>query len=344
MALTSANTQADEQVRDRMLATLDNLEAMVGGDEVPLTIGFLLNQTRMEIEGASADELYIPSGMADSFAVLEYAAHNQRLQREALVPDAGDKSKKNSDTARIHSAPQGDPPEFNEVLGEANYPYYSGFQDVAGGRDEIQICVDAGIAPPTSDEELFPFLEKCGDYIDSLEEDSSDAILNFPDCGNIDPATRQDNPQAFSAVDRNQAMTNALIAETIKDMSEQGCDQSFLGFNGSLVCLVTDAAYFILKAVDDSQELCNDSITSAEVEATWKGMKTVHQNLKHMHADMDDQTTKLIAVTGKVDDVDDDLGSHDDDIKALLEETKANQETIIELLNTPSGRRADWND
>ena len=99
----------------------------------------------------------------------------------------------------------------------------------------------------------------------------------------------------------------ALTSEGVKDVAEQLCNQDILGVNLSVVCIVTDVFYILGKTVNEHEELCNDTLTAAEVQAIWEGTKSIHAN----------------------------ISTHDEDMKALMGQ-------VIELLNTPGGRRPDW--
>ena len=98
-------------------------------------------------------------------------------------------------------------------------------------------------------------------------------------------------------------MTTAVALEATKDIMEQVCNQDAFGANISVACIVTDVIAYVAIGINESQELCNDGMTAAEVTATWKGIDTIHNNLNHLHNEIHE---------------------------------------VIELLNTPGGRRPDW--
>lgn len=126
------------------------------------------------------------------------------------------------------------------------------------------------------------------------------------------------------------------------------CDQD-LGFvavliggggisgNLSFACILEDLFYFPLKDLFENIMACEAYYDGQELEAAYL-------RLGHIHEDISTHESNL--------------GDHDFDIKELIAEIQANQggqsalldtiienqEEIIELLNTPQGRRDDWND
>lgn len=118
------------------------------------------------------------------------------------------------------------------------------------------------------------------------------------------------------------ALNAALVAEAIKDTAEQACNQSGIGFNASLACIVTDIAFFVAKGVNDNFNLCNDFVTAAEVNGSYR-------RLDHIHGDMGGLNSAIINLDSDVANVDADLvsaraallaaiTSHDNDMKSAL--------------------------
>ena len=140
--------------------------------------------------------------------------------------------------------------------------------------------------------------------------------------------------------ERNGVLNAALAAEGVKDAAEQICGMDVVGFNISPVCIVTDIAYIVAAALEENQELCNDSIGAAELTATFRGVEAINTNMGTMYETLMVHDETLVKHD---EDIAEQLNTHDSEIKALLQSTLDNQATIIELLKTPQGRRSGWN-
>jgi len=132
----------------------------------------------------------------------------------------------------------------------------------------------------------------------------------------------------YSVSTRFAVLSTAVALEATKDIASRFCSQSGLGFNASLACIVTDVAANVAKGINTFQETCNAYMTAAEVTATWNGLKTVHGNVQHVY---------------------DNVVTHDAEVQALLRQVLRRQnhmmgdmDTVIQLLNTPSGLRPTW--
>jgi len=137
------------------------------------------------------------------------------------------------------------------------------------------------------------------------------------------------------------------VAELHWQISGRICDQDLgltlvavagggISGNLSFVCILEDLFFFPLKNLFDNILACEAYYDGQELEASYL-------RLGHIHEDIETH--------------DSNLGDHDDDVKDLIAELQAiqgeqgdmledileNQEEIIRLLNTPNGRRDDWN-
>lgn len=176
-------------------------------------------------------------------------------------------------------------------------------------RSDLRIIKSAGF--PSAD---YPDVE--WDFIiDALEE--------APGGGSTSDASEGIcNGTGYTANQTFAAMNGALVAEAIKDTAEQACNQSGIGFNASLACVVTDIAYFAAKGIFDNFNLCNDFVTAAEVNGNYR-------RLDHIHGDVQDLDADILNLDGDVAIVNADLASaraallaaiakHDGDMKSSL--------------------------
>lgn len=219
------------------------------------------------------------------------------------------------------------------------------------------------------------------DYPDVEWDFVIDAIEEAPGGGSTSDASEGIcNGTGYTANQTFAAMNGALVAEAIKDTAEQACNQSGIGFNASLACIVTDIAYFAAKGIFDNFNLCNDFVTAAEVNGNYRRLDHIHGDVQNLDADVSTVNVKvtnidsdlqsaraalLAAIAAHDSDIksvlathDADLklalGTHDDDVKALLavlqngvsgngaqlELLLARQLEVIRLLHTPQGQRS----
>lgn len=165
-------------------------------------------------------------------------------------------------------------------------------------------------------------IEAIGDLIEGDSQDQTRGdVCGFP---------------GYTANTRFTVLNAAIVAEAVKDIAEQFCGQSGLGFNASVICVFTDILAYVAIGIDANQELCNDFMTAAEVSGSYN-------RLDHIHTDLADAETAVL----------DAIATHDTEIKALLatlqagidanaaklELLLARQLETIRLLHTPQGRR-----
>lgn len=190
-----------------------------------------------------------------------------------------------------------------------------------------------------------------------------DAVTDVPDGeddGGSDGALCS-NP-GFSPNAQFLTLNAALLAEGVKDMAEQFCSQSGLGFNAAVACVVTDLAYIITKAVHENRELCNSFVTAAEVNGSYNRVGHLHDDIEEIDSDIANvdadlasaRSAILAAIAQHDSDLKSALSTHDTEIKSMLGNIQAGvdansdkldvlitrQLEVIRLLHTPEGRRS----
>jgi len=183
---------------------------------------------------------------------------------------------------------------------------------------------------------------------------------NFPLCA-TSPGQRHDDLVVFIS---EQAL---FVAESVREIASRGCEQVVValgaGGNTSAACIVTDAVYIAAKEAHNIISFCDAEVDEAQLEAAFlrtedlfnlghelsSELLTHDSDLKNNLATHDTEV-KANLMTHDTD-IKSNLATHDLDIKNLLiqvlanqGEMLANQTTIIELLNTPQGKRPAWND
>jgi hypothetical protein len=128
-----------------------------------------------------------------------------------------------------------------------------------------------------------------------------------------------------------------------------GCDPFVLGCLA--VCGGVETLKTIVWVLKLPMEMCkyhDGKIDSAEIEAAYENTVITLGNLDSTNTKIDGLSSQL---TTHDSDIKEDIKIHDQDIKTMIEtvltnqkQIIANQKQIIELLNTPQGRRPDWND
>ena len=125
------------------------------------------------------------------------------------------------------------------------------------------------------------------------------------------------------------------------------CDQD-LGFvavalggggisgNLSFACIVEDLFSFPLKDLFENILACESHSDGQELEASHLRLGHIHEDMQTHESNLSDHDADIKALIAQVQAVQGEQGD-------LLQTILANQEAIIELLNTPQGRRDDWN-
>ena len=264
------------------------------------------------MEATPADLAALPRDLRENMKLVAASTSYMRQSYDASGPSANQKGGPSLMRLESGTGPEANVPPllFDAALTEPDYPdqdWVGQFEDPIITTARITYCLFA---------------------------DDDDPV-----CANNQTARDRCANPGYLYPSRVEQLNTTLLFETIKDVAEQACAQSYVGFSADLICIITDLLYFVQKIFDENQELCNDALTAAEVSATWSGLKVVHGNVQNVYESLNMHDV----------DVDAQLTLHDTDIKALLVESLGKQDamledlaTIIELLNTPSGRRSDW--
>ncbi len=193
---------------------------------------------------------------------------------------------------------------------------------------------------------------------------------DFPLCGTA-PGERYSDTAVFVS---EQAL---FVAEVVREVASRGCEQvavaAGFGGNTSAVCIATDAVYIAAKEAHNILSFCDAEVDEAQLETTFLRTEDLF-NLGHEISDElsahDSAVSGLInshdsdmklALSNHDSDIKSDIAIHDVSIKSALQQHDqdiknilgqvlanqgqmlANQEEIIQLLKTPSGRRPGWN-
>jgi hypothetical protein len=353
--VTTDNIPNGELIRMDSLFLLDYSEKMLQGMNMLFPYKERIEKARMEIEMADTVELEATPGELTSAlrsAGLAMAQANWAMNRSQQRQASGGKGSgtRIERTQGVLGQPTAESTEFlyvdlmwppSEVeLGLTGFGG-DGTQWIGNFNfDELEaIALNASIfianilGCESGILEFFGAGEVC-DALDIVAENTekSGYCAYWPDAG-------------ISYTERNGVLNAALAAEGVKDAAEQICGMDIVGFNISPVCIVTDIAYIVAVAVEQNQELCNDSIGAAELTATFAGVEAINTNMGTMYETLmvhdEAIADQLVTHDGELKGA---VSTHDSEIKALLQSTLDNQATIIELLITPQGNRPGWND
>jgi len=125
------------------------------------------------------------------------------------------------------------------------------------------------------------------------------------------------------------------------------CDQDlgfvavFIGGGGisgnlSFACIVEDLFYFPLKDLFENILACEAYYDGQELEASYLRLGHIHDDILTHESNLGDHDFDIKKLLAEIQAV---QGEQGDMLETMLE----NQEEIIRLLNTPNGRRDDWN-
>lgn len=137
------------------------------------------------------------------------------------------------------------------------------------------------------------------------------------------------------------AMNGALIAEAIKDTAEQACNETVV-VNASLACIVTDIAYFAAKGIYDNFNLCNDFVTAAEVNGSYRRLGHIHDDLGTVKSNLQSAEASILQAISEHDarlrthdtDIRNQVSTHDTDVK---NQVAAHDAAIRSQVNTHDG-------
>lgn len=170
----------------------------------------------------------------------------------------------------------------------------------------------------------------------------------------------------------------AIITEGIARVADSFCEQVVVALGGgnlSIACIITEIADVVVQGVLDANLLCDDIKDSVEVEASYKRLEHIHDDLDTVNTEVETINTAVTTVNGLIQNLDTDLsvhdttvktiinthdttmkeevGAHDTDIKLLLADIQTKLEVlqatadtngavlleVVRLLHTPSGKR-----
>ena len=125
-------------------------------------------------------------------------------------------------------------------------------------------------------------------------------------------------------------------AEALKEGANCVLEQVLtgLGFGANLkwLTIIPTGLWLVEKAIYENLTQCDAMISGAEASVAY-------QRLGHIHDDMGSLNSVVNTSVGDLTAIKNRLGTHDADMKAVLEKILANQAEIIKLLLTPEGKR-----
>lgn len=180
--------------------------------------------------------------------------------------------------------------------------------------------------------------------------------LNYPNADYCPYSPERSDALALQiAVDAIQGARIALeSAKVIWSGLSRACNQTAVvagaGGNTSLACIPADVVLFAAELVVGAAEgvvehfeFCDSGVDSAEIEGTWDGLNHVNAVLAGHLSQLSDHDSDIKYELELLNNEIDRIHAKLDEQKGMLETVISNQQQIIQLLNTPSGRRAEWN-
>jgi len=144
----------------------------------------------------------------------------------------------------------------------------------------------------------------------------------------LTPLDADGNPIRVSDETMMALRLSVQIAEVIKEgtsvILEQVLEVLGVGGNLKVLAIVPTGIYLLQKNIYENLKECDSAISSAEATASY-------QRLGHIHGDLENVNNKMDTAQG-------DLSR----IKGALDKIDRKLNTVIELLNTPPGRRPDF--
>lgn len=350
-AVVTDSTPNGELIRMDSLFLLDYSEKMLQGMNMLFPYRERIEKARMEIEMADTAELEAtPEELTSALrsaglamAQADWAANRRQQKQSSAGKGSGTRIESSQGVSTIQST------EFQYV-------------DLMWPPSESETGI-TGFGGPGTDwlgnfnfDELEAIALSASIFIANLLACETGILDLFdPDiCEALDTAAENTEQAGTCAYwpdagipysERAGVLNAALAAEGVKDAAEQICGMDIVGFNISPVCIVTDIAYIVAEALEQNQELCNDSIGAAELTATFKGVEAINTNMQTMYETLMVHDEAIDEQLGMHDvDLKGAVSTHDSEMKALLQSTLDNQAIIIQLLNTPQGTRGGWNE
>lgn len=153
------------------------------------------------------------------------------------------------------------------------------------------------------------------------------------------------NGSGYTANETFSAMNGALVAEAIKDTAEQACNQSGVGFNASLACIVTDIAYFAAKGIYDNFNLCNDFVTASEVNGSYRRLDHIHDDLEGVKSSLQSAEASILqAISDHDQAMSAQLETHDADISTQVTNHDSDIKNQVSTHDTDVKNRVDLHD
>lgn len=154
--------------------------------------------------------------------------------------------------------------------------------------------------------------------------------------------------------------------ESVRDVAGRICDQDLgitavavagggLSGNLSIVCIAFDVVYYVEKFFLDNIMVCESYYDGLELEASYLRLGHIHEDMETHESHLADHA---LSIQQDLATHESNLGTHDSEVRdglsaiqgvqgqhgLMLENILSTQQQIIELLNTPQGRREGWND
>jgi hypothetical protein len=85
-----------------------------------------------------------------------------------------------------------------------------------------------------------------------------------------------------------------FIAETVRDLAQDACNEVAAGFNARAACIATDTVYVIAHALWEAIHFCNEEFTDATVDAIYDRLDDIHTDLLESVTNDNANTTSII--------------------------------------------------
>lgn len=151
--------------------------------------------------------------------------------------------------------------------------------------------------------------------IDESEEEPEGNASNKSEAGSCSGGVRNSPRKAFDL------QMGAIISEGISRVSLRACEQVVVvvgGGNGSLACLITEIADVAVQGVLKANQLCDDIKDSVEIEASYKRLGHIHDNLDTVNTEVGNVNTAVSTVNELVRNLDVNLSAHNGSVNSTL--------------------------
>lgn len=151
--------------------------------------------------------------------------------------------------------------------------------------------------------------------IDKSEEEPEGDANDRSEVGSCTGGVRNSPRKAFDL------QMGAIISEGISRVALRACEQVVVvigGGNGSLACLVTEIADIAVQGVLKANQLCDDIKDSVEIEASYKRLGHIHDNLDSVNSEVGNVNTAVSTVNKLVRNLEVGLSVHDSNVNSTL--------------------------